>query len=100
MLKKKKSSARAVLGDKKYNEIASKTGLPGGQGHKLYEEIRDLNAKRPTVANAKKIESLKSQSINYYKTFFLNKILYIVYMSDLTNLIERLIASQSFPFRK
>jgi hypothetical protein len=67
--KEKESSARSVLGDKKYNEIASKTGLPGGQGHKLYEEIRLLNAERPTVANAKKLEDLKSQSINYYKNF-------------------------------
>jgi len=67
--KEKESAARGVLGDKKYNEIASKTGLPGGQGHKLYEEIRKLNAGRPTVANVNKIESLKSQSINYYKNF-------------------------------
>jgi hypothetical protein len=67
--KQEEKSARAVLGNKKYEEIAKKTGLGGGQGHKLYEEIRDLNAKRPTVANVKKIESLKSQSINYYKNF-------------------------------
>jgi hypothetical protein len=67
--KEKEGSARAVLGDQKYNEIAQRTGLPGGQGHKLYEEIRVLNAGRPTVENVKRIEELKSQSINYYKNF-------------------------------
>jgi Putative phage serine protease XkdF len=67
--KEKEGSARAVLGDKKYDEIAKRTGLPGGQGHALYEEIRVLNAGRPTVENVKRIEELKSQSINYYKNF-------------------------------
>ena len=67
--KEKESAARGVLGNEKYDAIAKQTGLPGGQGHKLYEEIRKLNAGRPTVGNVKRIEELKSQSINYYKNF-------------------------------
>lgn len=34
--------ARELLGDKKYNEIHTKTGIEGGQGHKYYEEWRKL----------------------------------------------------------
>lgn len=67
--KEKEGSARAVLGNKKYDEIARKTGLPGGQGHALYEEIRVLNVKGASKADLEKVEKLKAQSINYYKNF-------------------------------
>ena len=67
--KQEEPGARALLGNAKYDAIAKQTGLPGGQGHALYEQIRELNTGRPTVANVKKIEDLKSQSINYYKNF-------------------------------
>lgn len=67
--KEKEGSARAVLGNKKYDEIARKTGLPGGQGHALYEEIRKLNVKGASKADLEKVEKLKTQSINYYKNF-------------------------------
>lgn len=41
--KESEKSARRALGDKVYEHIAQKTGLPGGQGHKLYEQWRKLN---------------------------------------------------------
>ena len=67
--KETEGSARAVLGNEKYDAIAKQTGLPGGQGHKLYEEIRVLNVKGASPADLKKVEDLKNQSRNYYKNF-------------------------------
>ena len=34
--------ARSILGDAEYDAIAAKTGVPGGQGHALYEDYRQL----------------------------------------------------------
>jgi hypothetical protein len=34
--------ARNILGDAEYDAIASRTSVPGGQGHALYEEYRQL----------------------------------------------------------
>jgi hypothetical protein len=67
--KESEKGARAVLGNEKYDAIAKQTGLPGGQGHKLYEEIRVLNVKGASPADLKKVEDLKNQSRNYYKNF-------------------------------
>ena len=67
--KETEGGARAVLGNEKYDAIAKQTGLPGGQGHKLYEEIRVLNVKGASPADLKKVEDLKNQSRNYYKNF-------------------------------
>lgn len=39
--------ARAQLGDEKYDEIARKVNVPGGQGHVYYEKWRVLDAKSP-----------------------------------------------------
>jgi hypothetical protein len=34
--------ARSIIGNADYDAIAAKTGVPGGQGHALYEEYRQL----------------------------------------------------------
>ena len=34
--------ARAILGEKRYAEVTAKSGVPGGRGHDLYEEIVTL----------------------------------------------------------
>lgn len=57
--KEKPEDARRVLGEKRYNELAGKKGMPpGGEGHKLYEEYRVLSPKSPE-AGAKAAESKK-----------------------------------------
>jgi len=40
--KESESMASALLGDDLYRSIAEKSGIPGGQGHKLYEQWRNL----------------------------------------------------------
>jgi len=40
--KESPANAKSILGEEKWNEIAAKTNLPGGLGHKLYEEYRSL----------------------------------------------------------
>jgi len=45
--KESPATARAILGDDTYNQIAARTGVPGGRGHQLYEEWRSLPAGDP-----------------------------------------------------
>jgi len=52
--------AKSILGEEKWNEIAAKTQLPGGQGHKLYEEYRSTPAGDP------KRSLLENESREYY----------------------------------
>jgi len=52
--------AKSILGEKKYNEIAAKTKLPGGLGHKLYEEYRSIPAGDP------RLKRLEADSRTYY----------------------------------
>ncbi len=39
--------ARSLLGDNMYDDISSKSGIPGGEGHKFYEEWRELSPLDP-----------------------------------------------------
>jgi len=58
--KESESMARALLGDNLYDSIAAKSGIPGGQGHKLYEQWRVL-------PNADPVRSaIEAQSKAYY----------------------------------
>lgn len=63
--KNDEGSARGILGDAKYNEIAKQTGKPGGVGHKLYEEYRVLHP----VKDAAKREKIAAESRAYYSNF-------------------------------
>ena len=55
-----------MLGEKKYEEIAKRTGVKGGLGHKLFEEWRDLKKK----SDEDRKKSIELQSKNYYTHFF------------------------------
>lgn len=44
------ANAKTILGEDKYNEIAKKTGTPGGRGHEMYEEWRKLEPGDPRRA--------------------------------------------------
>lgn len=58
-------SAKKIIGEAKYNQIAKETGKPGGLGHKLYEEYRVLHP----VKDAAKREKIAAESRAYYKNF-------------------------------
>ena len=72
--KSDKKDALNVMTKETYNEIARKTKLKGGLGHKYYEEIRVLKAKavkgEATVAEMEQIEKLVKKSEDYYKNFY------------------------------
>ena len=59
------ASAKAILGDAKYNQIAKQTGKEGGLGHKLYEEYRVLDPKK----DAAKMAEIANKSKEYYSNF-------------------------------
>jgi len=61
--KNNEKSAKKILGEKKWNEINKATGLPGGLGHKFYEEVRVMSPQDP-----KRAEVMKKQE-EYYKNF-------------------------------
>lgn len=63
--KESEKHARAILGDELYDKIAKETGMEGGLGHKLYEQIRVLDK----VADAEKKASLEKQMRDYYSHF-------------------------------
>lgn len=50
--KESEKSARKALGNDLYDQIAKVTGIQGGQGHKLYEQWRDIEDKTSDVATA------------------------------------------------
>ncbi|RLU03621.1 MAG: type VI secretion system tip protein VgrG [Ketobacter sp.] len=58
--KESEPMARALLGDDLYNTVASRSGMPGGQGHKLYEQWRELPPSDPG-----RVE-LEAESKSYY----------------------------------
>lgn len=58
-------SAKKIIGEAKYNQIAKETGKPGGLGHKLYEKYRVLHP----VKDAAKREKIAAESRAYYKNF-------------------------------
>lgn len=63
--KETEQNARRILGDDVWELIANQTGLPGGLGHHLYEEIRVLDK----VKDSEKIASLTRKSEEYYSHF-------------------------------
>jgi DNA topoisomerase IB/GNAT superfamily N-acetyltransferase len=58
--KEPESLAKILLGEERWNAIAAETGLPGGLGHKFYEEYRSLP---PGDPNLKRLET---ESRAYY----------------------------------
>lgn len=58
--KESEPMARTLLGDDLYSSIAIKSGIPGGQGHKLYERWRVLPSSDPGLS------ALEAQSKAYY----------------------------------
>lgn len=58
--KEREPVARAILGDKAYNEIAEKVRMPGGLGHKYYEQYRVLDA------NSAPAKAIAEKSRAYY----------------------------------
>ena len=56
--------ARAFLGDDIYNAIAKETGLPGGEGHHMYEAWRTISDK-----NSEEAKAIAAESKRYYEKF-------------------------------
>jgi len=52
--------AQTLLGEDLYNSIYTKTRIQGGQGHKLYEQLRMLPDYDPSRT------AIEAQSKNYY----------------------------------
>jgi len=46
--KESEKNAKIILGDDLYNTTARKAGVPGGEGHKYYEDWRSLEDSNPT----------------------------------------------------
>ena len=63
--KETETNARRILGDKIWEQIAKETGMPGGLGHKYYEEIRILDEEKDKA----KIAELTKLSKSYYAHF-------------------------------
>lgn len=63
--KETEANARKILGDKVWEQIAKKTGVEGGLGHKYYEEIRILDE----IKDMAKIAELTKLSKSYYEHF-------------------------------
>ena len=63
--KNEERSARLILGDDVWEKIHRETGMPGGLGHKYYEEIRVLDR----VKDSAKIAELEKLSNEYYSHF-------------------------------
>lgn len=62
--KETESVAKAVIGERLWNEINRKTGINGGEGHVFYEKWRVIADK-----SSKKAIEIKKKSIAYYKNF-------------------------------
>lgn len=61
--KQDEKSARKILGDRLYDDIKNETGMPGGKGHKFYEEWR-LSSTTPE----RRLE-IERESREYYSHF-------------------------------
>lgn len=57
--------ARKLLGDAVWEDIAAGTGMPGGVGHNMYEEMRMLDKHKHKA----KLADLSKQSQEYYAHF-------------------------------
>ncbi|MCW8901489.1 MAG: hemagglutinin repeat-containing protein [Gammaproteobacteria bacterium] len=60
--KESEVNARKILGNDVYDDIAAKTGIPGGKGHELYEQWRVLDPKSP------KAKAIAGESKDYYNS--------------------------------
>jgi len=60
--KESEEMGRKLLGNDAYDSIAKKVGIPGGEGHKLYEDWRALPDNSPA-----RLEIAK-KSKAYYET--------------------------------
>lgn len=65
-----KADALNVMSEKKYNEIAKKTGLPGGMGHKYYDQIRVIDPQTATPEQLALRADLVKKSEKYYAAFY------------------------------
>ena len=61
--KEKPEIAKAILGEKVWNQIEREVKLPGGLGHELYEKFRAL------PIGSKEIVAIISKSVSYYSHF-------------------------------
>lgn len=61
--KEKPEIAKAILGEKVWNQIEREVKLPGGLGHELYEKMRILDKETAEWL------VLRDRSIEYYKHF-------------------------------
>ena len=61
--KETENNARRILGDQTWESIAKETGMPGGLGHKYYEEMRVLDKASPRRIEIEKL------SREYYAHF-------------------------------
>lgn len=74
--KEEEAVAKSVIGEAKWNEIHAKTGLPGGLGHKYYEEWREIiiDPDKPDLINdpinAARKEAINVKSRAYYEKFY------------------------------
>jgi len=58
--KEKPEIAKCIIGEKKYVELCTKIGIPGGRGHALYEVYRRLHVDDPQAAK------IAAESCEYY----------------------------------
>jgi hypothetical protein len=58
--KESPANGRVILGERKYAELAARTGVPGGRGYRLYEEWRSLPPGDP------RRDQLEAESRAYY----------------------------------
>jgi hypothetical protein len=65
-----KHEALFVMDEKTYDHIAKTTGLPGGRGHELYEDIRKINPLTASNAELQRLEKLIKESEDYYSKFY------------------------------
>lgn len=61
--KESAGNARAILGDASYQAIAREVGVPGGRGHRLYEQWRALPPDSPQA------KAIAAESRAYYAHF-------------------------------
>ncbi|TXH49129.1 MAG: hypothetical protein E6Q97_23255 [Desulfurellales bacterium] len=74
--KEEPTIAKMIIGEDKWNEIAKKTGLPGGLGHKYYEQDRKIviDPEKPDPINdpikLKLKDEIREKSRDYYSKFY------------------------------
>ena len=66
--KEKEEDAKRILGEDVWNGIREETGMEGGRGHSLYEDIRIINPNKDEASRKRK-EELEQKSREYYSHF-------------------------------